>query len=120
MKLDEVLKLIDAGYTKEDIENLASEKEKDDIITVGSQEETKEEYAEEKEPDQVPANENKKDPELDPLQTKLDELTKAMQKMSNSIISSNLNRSVSDSEPEKTLDDILASVINPPTKKGGK
>ena len=104
MKTETILKLIDAGYTKDEIQAM------DDFP---AEPETQDPPADE--PDQpasaVPAAE---EPAAQPAG--YDAVLEALNKLTNSIIKSNINSTVVQ-PAEHTLDDALASIIAPPMKK---
>ena len=104
MKTETILKLIDAGYTKDEIQAM------DDFP---AEPEAPDQPADE--PDQpaaaVPAAE---EPAAQPAG--YDAVLEALNKLTNSIIKSNINSTVVQ-PAEHTLDDALASIIAPPMKK---
>lgn len=105
MKTETILKLIDAGYTKDEIQAM------DDFP---AEQETADQPADE--PDQpapaAPAAEEQ--PAAQPAG--YDAVLEALNKLTNSIIKSNINSTVVQ-PAEHTLDDALASIIAPPMKK---
>ena len=111
MKIDEIIKLVDAGFTKDEITALAApEKAAPEEVP-----EAPEEAAQEEIPEPVkPKNENV--PANQPDQ--MAQLVKAMEELSNRIISHNINQTVTDGAPGRTVEDMLAEVINPPRKEG--
>lgn len=113
MTIDEILKLGAMGYTKEDIE----------AMNAGSAEPEPEKATEPKpekatEPEQEPAQEleQKTDPTKDLLQFMAGEF----EKLNRSIQSANILGSNINQPKEKTAEDVLAELIAPPQKKGGK
>lgn len=104
MKTETILKLIDAGYTKDEIQAM------DDFP---AEQETADQPADE--PDHpaaaAPAAE---EPAAQPAG--YDAVLEALNKLTNSIIKSNINSTVVQ-PAEHTLDDALASIIAPPMKK---
>lgn len=109
MKVNEIIKLLAAGYSKEEIEAFekAEEPEEADPVDIPEEPE-KEEKKEESAADQV---------QPDPVQDQIAKLTAAMERMSGMIISQNINRTVTDGASERSIDDMLAEVINPPRKE---
>lgn len=110
MTIEEILKLGSMGYTKDDIESMTSDPEE----TETEVEITEPEHKSEPEPESVKQKEEAGAGDL--LQTllnKFDELNKNIQKAN--IINSN-----NPEQSNKTPEDILAEVIAPPVKKGGK
>lgn len=111
MKIDEIIKLVDAGFTKDEIMALtAPEKAAPEEAP-----EAPEEAAQEEIPEPAPKNE-KNVPANQPDQ--MAQLVKAMEELSNRIISHNINQTVTDGAPGRTVEDMLAEVINPPRKEG--
>lgn len=109
MKVTEIIKLLDAGYSKEEIEAFE-----------------KAEAPEEAAPVDIPEPEQEKEADVanqaqpDPVQDQIAKLTAAMERMSGMIISQNINRTVTEGAPGRTVEDMLAEVINPPRKEGKK
>lgn len=108
MNLNEIFKLIDAGFTKQDILALA-----------GSQQtETKTEPKEEPkpEPKQEPKEEPKTEPKPEPQETETDKLVKALglqvEGLTKALQASNI-RNTEHAGQEESVDDILAKIINP-------
>lgn len=111
MKIDDIIKLVDAGFTKEEIAALTVPAEAaPEEAPEAPEEAVKEDIPEPAPVKQMPANQP----------DKMDQLIKAMEEMSNRIISSNINRTVTDGAPGRTVEDMLAEVINPPRKEGNK
>lgn len=111
MKIDDIIKLVDAGFTKEEIKALTVPAEAaPEEAPEAPEEAVKEDIPEPAPVKQMPANQ--------PATDKMDQLIKAMEEMSNRIISSNINRTVTDGAPGRTVEDMLAEVINPPRKEG--
>ena len=109
MKIEELMKLIDAGYTKSEIEALTGTKEE-------AKEEPKKETKEEpkEDPKQETKEESKQDTQttdmLELIVQKFDELRSAVQE-------SNINKSDNKMVADKTPEDMLAEIIKPPRKK---
>jgi len=109
MNLNEIIKLIDAGFTKSDILALA-----------GSQQtEPKEEPK--PEPKKEPKEEPKPEPKPEPQETETDKLVKALglqvEGLTKALQASNI-RNTEHGGQEESVDDILAKIINP--KYGGE
>ena len=100
--LDTIMKLIDAGYTKEDISSMINPVEESPA------EETPAEDT--KEVNQVIPNFDKLSEALDGLNKKISELDKSIQK--GNILNSQLNL-----PKEQTAEDILASILTPEPKE---
>lgn len=103
MEIKDIFKLVDAGFTKEDIMKLAGAEKK--APEKNEQPEVKEEK---KDPEPEVEKEEPKNPKIDDVISKLDTLTKAVQ-------SNNIQQS-RQPEPDQ-LDDILATIIDPTYKK---
>lgn len=104
MTIEEILKLGAMGYTKEDIE----------AMDTGSAE---------PEPEKAPEPEKKEpEPEITPDPTKdlLQFMAGEFEKLNRSIQSANILGSNINQPKEKTAEDVLAELIAPPQKKGGK
>lgn len=91
MKVEEVIKLIDAGYSKDEIDKMLQ-----------PEQEPKPKTEPDPEPDPEPKTEPKKEPEVDPVLKELQDLKKAVYAM-------NIMNSA---QPEqKSVDDILAASL---------
>lgn len=91
MKVEEVIKLIDAGYSKDEIDKMLQ-----------PEQEPKPKTEQDPEPDPEPKTEPKKEPEVDPVLKELQDLKKAVYAM-------NIMNSA---QPEqKSVDDILAASL---------
>ena len=91
MKVEEVIKLIDAGYSKDEIDKMLQPEQDPEPKTEPK-----------KEPDPEPKTEPKKEPEVDPVLKELQDLKKAVYAM-------NIMNSA---QPEqKSVDDILAASL---------
>lgn len=104
MKVSDILKLLDAGYTREEIQQMEQAEAPEEAAPVDIQE-----------PEEAVAA-NQAQP--DPVQDQIARLTAAMERMSGMIISQNINRTVTEGAPGRTVEDMLAEVINPPRKEG--
>ncbi len=113
MKSSEILELVRAGYTKAEITAMEADQtpdvEQDENIEAEPVADVKEESAA-NQPAQPAADDGVKD--------QMAMLIKAVEQMSNRIISNNINSTVTEGEPERGVSDILAAVINPPRKEG--
>ena len=103
MKYEEIIKLLDAGYTREEI--LEMDK---------SAPEDKKDPAPEDKAD--PAPEDKKDPAPD-MTGMMDEMKKMFSDLTKELIASNIMRSRIDGEDDD--EDIIAKIINPKIDKNG-
>ncbi|MBQ1295270.1 MAG: hypothetical protein IIY21_14605 [Clostridiales bacterium] len=112
MTIEEILKLGAMGYTKDDIEAMSSDN-KGEPEKKEPEPEKKEPEPEKKEPEQEP---QKADPTKDLLQFMAGEFEKLNRSIQSvNILGSNINQ-----PKEKTAEDVLAELIAPPQKKGGK
>lgn len=113
MKSSEILELVRAGYTKAEITAMEADQtpevEQEENIEPEPVPDVKEESAA-NQPAQPAADDGVKD--------QMAMLIKAVEQMSNRIISNNINSTVTEGEPERGVSDILAAVINPPRKEG--
>ena len=113
MKRSEILELVRAGYTKAEITAMEADQTPDvkqeENIEAEPVTDVKEESAA-NQPAQPAADDSVKD--------QMSMLIKAVEQMSNRIISNNINSTVTEGEPERGVSDILAAVINPPRKEG--
>lgn len=108
MTIEEILKLGAMGYTKEDIEAMNN----------GSEPDPEPEKAPEPEqPKQEPEPEQQK---ADPTKDLLQFMAGEFEKLNRSIQSANILGSNINQPKEKTAEDVLAELIAPPQKKGGK
>lgn len=103
MKVDEILKLIDAGYTKADIDAMTAE-------PAHTAEPETEPAEPDVEPEKAPA------PAAEPAQPQpagQDQILEALNRLTNTIIKSNINNTVIQ-PAERTPEDALAEIISPP------
>ena len=113
MKSSEILELVRAGYTKAEITAMEADQTPDVNKEKNIEEEPVTDVKEESaanQPAQPAADDGVKD--------QMAMLIKAVEQMSNRIISNNINSTVTEGEPERGVSDILAAVINPPRKEG--
>lgn len=110
MELEKIFKLVDAGFTKEEIIKLSgSEDPKEEPMEEPKEEPKKEEPAKEEPKKEEPAT----DPTHDMLKLiadKFDELKKSIQQ-------DNINNTNNKMVGEKTPEELFAEIINPPRKK---
>ena len=109
MTIDEILKLGAMGYTKEDIEAMSAEQKPEP-----EKKESEQKEPEKKEPEQ------KTEPAADPTKDLLKFMAGEFEKLNKSIQDANILGSNIDKTKEKTAEDVLAELIAPPKKKGGK
>lgn len=96
MKYEEIIKLLDAGYSREEILNMKEQP-------------PKEQTPEEQPPEEQP------DPSADALR----EMKEMFAEMKKEITAMNIMNAVRPGDEEKTSEDIIANIINP-TKKDKK
>ena len=113
MKSSEILELIRAGYTKAEITAM----EADQTPDVNQEENIKAEPVTDT-TEESAANQPAQPAADDGIKDQMSMLIKAVEQMSNRIISNNINSTVTEGEPERGVSDILAAVINPPRKEG--
>ena len=109
MNLDQIIKLVDAGYTKEEIQQM---------MQPSPEPAKKEEPAPEPEPakKEEPAPEKKPEPEpfdTQPFNAAIDEMTKAMNAMNVKLQKMALSMYEAPGQPERTVSDIIAKIIDP-------
>lgn len=112
MKSSEILELVRAGYTKAEITAM----EADQTPEVQQEEHIEEEPVTDTQ--ESAANQPAQPAADDGVKDQMAMLIKAVEQMSNRIISNNINSTVTEGEPERGVSDILAAVINPPRKEG--
>lgn len=111
MKIDEVIKLVDAGYTKDEISALMGGV---DNVEPEIKEEAPEPAPEQKEQPVKPSPEP-----ADPNAARYNELLEAMQKLTGAIQAGNILNSQNKEQPNLTAEDILAEVVAPKPKRKG-
>lgn len=113
MKIDQIMKLLDAGYTKEEIAALTSDPEPAPEVKPEPEVKT------DPEPE-PPAPET--EPAADQTVTRLDALEKSIASLIKTIQVSNVNNKNIQTLPTdstKIVDDAMASIIRPTIKKEG-
>ena len=103
MKVEEVMKLIDAGFSK------------DEIIEMENGRETPAEPVEQKE-----IETEKVEQPIDAMQSVFNEFIKSFKTVADEIKKSNIATSRMTEQPVESAEDILASIIAPPKKERGK
>ena len=116
MTKEELMNLVNAGFTKDDI-----------VLLVGTQEfksdqEQSEEETETKTNVQGDANKEKEkeetSPNMDMFTNMFDEMNKRMDTLANAMRQSNINNAnMGDKQPHKSDEDIIASIIMPNKKE---
>lgn len=110
MNAESILKLVDAGFTHDEILALAGT----------AQSETAEPPK-----DEAPAVQPEPEPEPekpaqpDPNEVRYNELLAAMQKLTGAIQAGNILNSSNREDPQPSAEDILAQVVNPKPKRKG-
>lgn len=110
MTVEEILKLGAMGYTKEDIEAMYK--------TEPEKAEPEKAEPEKKEPEK--AEPEKAEPAEDPTKDLLKFMAGEFEKLQKSIQDANILGSNIEQHKEKTAEDVLAELISPPMKQGGK
>lgn len=120
--LTDVIELVKAGFTKDEILAMTSAGSDPAPKEPAPAPDPEPEKEPEKEPEQKPAPAAAPKPDQTPAGTsQFDMLLEQMQKLSNQIITNNINTQDISGKPARSDDDILAEVINPPrTLKGDK
>lgn len=109
MKAEDVIKLIDAGFNRDEIVGMM------DPESAGKAEpETPEPEPEIKEQPAQPAPEP-----ADPNAARYNELLEAMQKLTGAIQAGNILNSSNKEQPQLTAEDVLAQVVAPKPKRKG-
>lgn len=114
MTINEILKLGAMGYTKEDIEAMENWKGLDPEPEADREADKTAEAESKPEPSKEP------EPAPDPTKDLLQFMACEFEKLNRSIQSANILGSNINQPKEKTAEDILAELIAPPQKKGGK
>lgn len=107
MELDQIFKLIDAGYTKEDIQQMTAAKPAPE-----------EKPAEAPAPEDKPAEPAKEEKPAEPFDTEpftkaLDEMSAAMNQLNVKLQKMALSMYEAPGQPEKTVSEIIAKIIDP-------
>ena len=108
MTLDQTLKLIDAGYSKEEILAMDADKMPETVVDQAEPETV----LPDPEPEPVPAVKSEpvtEDPQIKALTKQINDLVSAIQR-------SNLLHSQQPQQLEKTAEDVLAEIIRPTRK----
>lgn len=109
MKAEEILKLIDAGFTKEEITAMTAEPEEPE------QPEPEQPEQEQPEPEQPKQTEpDERDARIEQMQNQINNLIKQMQK--NNLKSASVNI-LPDDDLEKKTDEAMAELIRPKIKE---
>lgn len=109
MNAESILKLVDAGFTKDEILALAGTAQPQEA------EPPKNEPAPQPEPEPEP----EKPAQPDPNEVRYNELLAAMQKLTGAIQAGNILNSSNREDPQPSAEDILAEVVNPKPKRKG-
>ena len=102
MELEKIFKLVDAGFTKEEIIKLSG---------AGS------EPAKEEPKEEPKKEEPKEEPKEDPTHDMLKLIADKFDELKSSIQQDNINNSNNKMVGEKTPEELFAEIINPPRKK---
>ena len=98
MKYDEIIKLLDAGYTRDEILNMDTK------------------APEENPPEETPPTETSKTNEVANMVKEMRDLVSEMRK---EFTAMNILSTQRPNEPKKTADDVIANIINPSNRKKG-
>ena len=117
-KFEEVLELVRAGYSKEEVTQLLSSEAVNTEIPAQPDTDAAPEPDPDPEPDKT---EQTRTDDRIPSDSQYNELLGAIEKLTNTIITRNVNMSNIDVTPARTTDDMIASVLGLNTEKpGGK
>lgn len=112
MNAENILKLVDAGFTKDEILALSGSGQPEEA------EPSKVEAPAEPEPTKEPER-PAPEPTADPNAARYTELLEAMQKLTGAIQAGNMLNSSNREQPQETVEDIIANVVAPKPKKKG-
>ena len=120
--LNEIMKLVDAGFTKDEILAMTAEPEQTPAEQTPAEQTPAEQTPAEQTPaEQTPADQTPAEPKKPDQKSQLDILIEKVQELSNQVIANNINTQSMDGSQRRTDEDILAAVINPPrAEKKGK
>ena len=104
MELEQIITLLNAGYTKGEIERLSSPTAVNDPEPADA------------DPEPIPADPEPA-PAPAPVPAQNDQILEALNKLTNAIMTKNLNVTTAESSKTQTTQDILAKVIAPPRKE---
>lgn len=104
MEINDIIKLINAGYTKADIDAM-TQPEAAKPAAPEPIEQPEAEAPEAAQPDPVPVNTDQ--------QAGQEQILAALERLTNSIMSANVNRTVTDTLQEESTADRLAKIIAP-------
>ena len=99
MKFDEIMKLLDAGYTKEEI--------------LAMKEEAGQDPEDSKEPENTEPTTNDNAVDVSAITDALGEVKATFENFKKEMIAMNIMNSRIDAEPEQSVNDILGNIINP-------
>lgn len=106
MEINDIIKLVNAGFTKEEIYAMTDKQPDAAKPAVPEQiEQPEAEAPEAAQPDPVPVNTDQ--------QAGQEQILAALERLTNSIMSANVNRTVTDTLQEETTADRLAKIIAP-------
>lgn len=100
MKYEEIIKLLDAGYSRNEILKM-------------------EETPEEKKPEEKASVEKQFEEQPDPISGVMEEVKGMFAEMKKELTAMNILNSRQPADSEKTSEDIIASIINPTKQKNG-
>ena len=103
MQMTDIMKLVNAGFTREEILKMTSTEEKKPEEKKPEEKKPEEKKPEEKKPEEKKSEEKKPD-NVDALKAQIDELTKAIQGL-------NIAQSTGGKPEESTVDDTLFNLL---------
>lgn len=115
MELDQVFKLIEAGFTKEDIFAFTETKTPEEPAQTTPSDTEKEPEKGKNDTADLPGKTEDTD-KIRELQNNVNTLQASLDKLTNAIITKNLNQTTAETMQEQSISDILAKVIAPPRK----
>lgn len=111
MTINDIIKLVDAGFTKAEIDAMAApEAAQAPAEITQPEQEAPAEQPEITAPDPVPTNTDQ--------QAGTDQILEALNRLTNSIMSANINQTVAESIQGQTSADLLAKIIAPDKPAG--
>lgn len=105
MKVEEIIKLLDAGYSKDEIMEMNKEPEQQE---------------ESQEPEQEVQPEPEQQPEQEDMTAAVKEFKSAIEDLKKEFIAANIMASNQAGEKEVTAETAVANIINPFTEREGK
>ena len=113
MNTENILKLVEAGFTKEDILALAGTAQPEEAMPPNDETPAQPEPVKEQPAQPAP------EPAADPNAARYTELLEAMQKLTGAIQAGNILNSSNREQPQLTPEDVIAEVLAPKPKRKG-